>query len=172
MAGSLIKIQETTVTSAVASVTLTGIDSTYDVYMVRFDNVIPVTDTQVLYWRLQNSSGDVTSANYDYAMKVFRTAQAFSNFSNTNQTAFRDFTVGTGTQEQENGILYLFNFSNSSEYSFYTHETTVIDDVGETSGMAGGGTLTVAEEHTGLTFYFGSGNIDTGSSFVLYGLKK
>ena len=32
MAGSLIKIQETTVSSAVASVTLTGIDSTYDVY--------------------------------------------------------------------------------------------------------------------------------------------
>jgi hypothetical protein len=35
MAGSLIKIEETTVSSAVASVTLTGIDSTYDVYMVR-----------------------------------------------------------------------------------------------------------------------------------------
>ena len=34
MAGSLIKIAETTVSSAVASVTLTGIDSTYDVYKV------------------------------------------------------------------------------------------------------------------------------------------
>ena len=31
MAGSLEKIAETTVSSAVASVTLTGIDSTYDV---------------------------------------------------------------------------------------------------------------------------------------------
>ena len=33
MAGSLIKIDEEIVSSAVASVTLTGIDSTYDVYM-------------------------------------------------------------------------------------------------------------------------------------------
>ena len=34
-AGSLIKIDEEIVTPAVASVTLTGIDSTYDVYMVK-----------------------------------------------------------------------------------------------------------------------------------------
>jgi len=171
MSGSLVLIDEETVSSAVASVTLTGIDSTYDVYMLRFDNVVPATDTQVLYWRLRNSSGDVTSENYDHAQKVFRANASFSNFNLTNQSAFRDFTVGTGTQEQENGILYLFNFSNSSEYSFYTHETTVIDDQSGTAGMAGGGTLTVAEAHTGLTFFFGSGNISSGN-FVLYGLNK
>ena len=39
MAGSLIKIDEEIVSSAVASVTLTGIDSTYDVYMVKMNNV-------------------------------------------------------------------------------------------------------------------------------------
>ena len=39
MAGSLIKIDEEIVSSAVASVTLTGIDSTYDVYMVVLNNV-------------------------------------------------------------------------------------------------------------------------------------
>ena len=46
MAGSLIKIDEEIVSSAVASVTLTGIDSTYDVYMVRLNNVQPETDAQ------------------------------------------------------------------------------------------------------------------------------
>ena len=34
MAGSLIKIAETTVSSAVSSVIVTGIDSTYDVYVI------------------------------------------------------------------------------------------------------------------------------------------
>ena len=38
MAGSLIKIDEEIVSSAVASVTLTGIDSTYDVYQVVISN--------------------------------------------------------------------------------------------------------------------------------------
>ena len=35
MAGSLIKIDEEIVSSAVSSVSLLGIDSTYDVYMVK-----------------------------------------------------------------------------------------------------------------------------------------
>ena len=39
MPGSLVKIDEEIVSSAVASVTLTGIDSTYDVYMVTSNNV-------------------------------------------------------------------------------------------------------------------------------------
>ena len=38
MAGSLIKIDEEIVTSAVSSVTLTGIDSTYDVFKVVWTN--------------------------------------------------------------------------------------------------------------------------------------
>ena len=39
MAGSLRKIDEEIVSSAVASVTLTGIDSTYDVYKVVINNL-------------------------------------------------------------------------------------------------------------------------------------
>ena len=46
MAGSLIKIAETTVTSAVSSVSLVGIDSTYDVYMVRVSNLQCDTDVE------------------------------------------------------------------------------------------------------------------------------
>jgi len=44
MAGSLIKIDEEIVSSAVASVTLTGIDSTYDVYVVKLNNVFASAD--------------------------------------------------------------------------------------------------------------------------------
>ena len=38
MAGSLIEIQKVTVSSAVSSVTLTGMDSTYDVYKLVINN--------------------------------------------------------------------------------------------------------------------------------------
>ena len=40
MAGSLILIQETTVSTSVASVSLTGIDSTFNVYKVVYDNQV------------------------------------------------------------------------------------------------------------------------------------
>ena len=43
----LVQVATNTVTSAVASVTLTGIDSD-DVYAVMFNNVIPVSDAQKL----------------------------------------------------------------------------------------------------------------------------
>ena len=39
MPGSLVKITETTVSSGVSSVTLTGIDSTYDVYKFVFSGL-------------------------------------------------------------------------------------------------------------------------------------
>lgn len=174
MAGSLIKIQETTVSSSTASVTLTGIDSTYNVYMVRYNNVTIDTDTIQLRWRYRNSSGDVTSANYNFARKILRSNAAYSNSTGTGAggfTAFRTVSIGTGTQEQANGLLYLFNFSNSSEYSFHTEEGTSFDYQPALAGIQGGGVLTVAEAHTGLTFFPASGNFDSGT-FSLYGLKK
>jgi hypothetical protein len=174
MSGSLIKIQETTVSSATASVTLTGIDSTYDVYVVRYNNVTIDTDTIQLRWRYRNSSGDVTSANYDFARKILRSNATFSNSTGTGAggfTAFRTVSIGTGTQEQANGLLYLFNFNNSSEYSFHTEEGTSFDYQPALAGIQGGGVLTVTEAHTGLTFFPASGNFDSGQ-FVLYGLKK
>ena len=53
MAGSLIKIQETTVSTAspTAAVTLTGIDSTYDVYKVVINFQRFNTSNNVLYYR-------------------------------------------------------------------------------------------------------------------------
>ena len=70
MAGSLVLIQETTVSSAVASVTLTGIDSTYDVYKVVFNNVLPDTDTQTLSARPTISGTMDSGGNKDFAYKI------------------------------------------------------------------------------------------------------
>ena len=48
MAGKLVQVATNTVTSAVASVTLTGIDSD-DVYMLAYNNVAPSNDNTGLY---------------------------------------------------------------------------------------------------------------------------
>ena len=72
MAGSLIKIDEEIVTAAVASVTLTGIDNTYDVYMVKLNNAQPDTDIVTLETRFTVSGTPDISANYDEAFKTLR----------------------------------------------------------------------------------------------------
>ena len=176
MAGSLIKIDEEIVTSAVASVTLTGIDSTYDVYMVKMNNVVGDTDAiNYLSSRVTESGTPNTTANYDRAGKALYAYTTFLNTSTTNQTLWRvngQGQAGTQTGEQHNGILYLFNFNSTTEYAFITSEITAIIADANLYGEQGGGTFTVTgTARDGIQFFMESGNIASGT-FRLYGLAK
>ena len=171
MAGSLIKIDEEIVSSAVSSVTLTGIDSTYDVYMVRLSNVQPATDAAYLRMRFTVSGSADTSSNYDRVAKELRADTTFGNSSQTNADGFNFIQNGTSTSETHNSIMYLFNFNNASEYSFATFEETSFMYAVALRGRNGGGVLTVAQATDGVNYFFSSGNIDSGT-FTLYGLKK
>ena len=173
MAGSLIKIDEEIVTSAVASVTLGGAnwDSSYDVYMVRYNNVFSVNDGAGFQVRYTVSGTPDSSANYDGAWKNLNASASFQNNTETNATRSFICTLGTAGNEQANGILYLFNFNNPSEYSFHTIENTARENDGNLKGFQGGATLTVSQACDGVYFYMSSGNIASGS-FVLYALKK
>ena len=173
MAGSLILIEEVTASSD-GFVLLNPLNSTYDVYKVIFENVVPATDNVKLHARFQNGSGDVQSSNYDFAHTVIKMyGSNFDNDTAQGASAFEltDQELGTGTQQTGNGVMYLFNTSNTGEYSFYTLESVCIDDNGNMFGNQGGGVLEVAEAHTAIKFYMASGNIASGV-FKLYGLKK
>jgi hypothetical protein len=174
MAGSLIKIDEEIVTSAVASVTLTGIDSTYDVYMVRLSDVIPATDDKNMIVQVTVGGTADSTSNYDHAYKQLRADTTFSNTSGTNGTSVLPvLSLGNVGGEGASGVFYLFNFANASEYSFATVETSFVDFGGNLKGMQGGFVHTVAQSCDGLKFTLESStNFSTGSSFVLYGLKK
>ena len=92
----------------------------------------------------------------------------------TNQTELfvnTQTAMGTGTGETLQGVRYLFNFNNASEYSFVTMEMVFRDFDGSARGGQGGGVYTVAEAHNGVNYFFASGNIASGT-FTLYGLKK
>ena len=176
MAGSLIKLEEVTVSSAIASVTLGDDkwDTSYDVYMVQYLNVVPVTDNQEVRMRLTESGTPNQSANYDYVWKIIETLDAgFEDFPATNQTYFRGVRYGNNTGERGNGTLYLFNMNSTTEYAFCTfEENAYINDASTIAGCTGGGVLTVTgTARDGIEFSFTSGNIASGT-FTLYGLKK
>lgn len=171
MSGSLIKIQETTISSATASVSLTGIDSTFDVYMVVMNSVFPDTDSVNFRLRFTVSGSADTSSNYDRIFKNLRADTGFGNISDTNVSYIDIGSLGTGTQEMNNNVTYLFNFNNSSEFSFCTQEAAIRNDSSALRGFQGGGVLTVAQATDGVNYSFSSGNIASGR-FVLYGLKK
>ena len=173
MAGSLIKIDEEIVTSAVASVTLGGADwdSSYDVYMVKYNNVVPSTDAQVLKLRVTTSGAPDSDSQYDDAIMFMKSDGAFSKTGGTNQDHFPFDTSGTATGEELDGILYLFNFNNSSEYSFATVEGVSLNSSSALRSETGGFVHTVEEANDGVSFFFNSGNIASGT-FTLYGLAK
>jgi hypothetical protein len=174
MAGSLIKIDEEIVTSAVASVTLTGIDSTYDVYMVKINNLVPDGAAHII-GRFTESGIENSTANYDMASKRLRTDTTFNDFALTNRTDFyREYFMGSylNTNAPMNATFYIFNANNSSEYTFITWENTGLYSGGSLLlGNQGGGVFTVASAVDGFKWTAVTNNIASGH-FVLYGLKK
>tara|TARA_R100000008_G_C3476927_1_gene111836 strand:+ start:77 stop:604 length:528 start_codon:yes stop_codon:yes gene_type:complete len=175
MAGSLIKIDEEIVSSAVSSVSLTGIDSTYNVYMVAINNVTTASDNKDLYMqyiKASDSSTDSTS-NYDYATKGLLSNTSFQNNTSTNQTQFIiQYARGSASNEQDNNVLYLFNTFSSSEYSFTTLEGSGLNYGGNLGSEQGGGVHTVAQSNSGVKFTWESGGNFNSGTFRLYGLKK
>ena len=172
MSGSLIKIAETTVSSGVASVTLTGIDSTFDVYMVKINGLSPDT-AENLECRVTESGTANTTSNYDFAGKGLKTSGTFENNSGANATQWdiSDSFINATTEKNFNAIIYIFNANNSSEYTFITFETSHFAG-SELYGNQGGAVFTSTSSVDGLLFQIdASNNIDAGQ-FVLYGLKK
>ena len=176
MSGSLIKIDEEIVSSSVASVTLSGIDSTYDVYKLVINNLKPSTD-DAPFMRVTKSGTADSTANYDDAKKYLKADTSFSNISNTNLDKIDIMaTLDDGAGAGSNGVYYLFNFANASEFSFVTIETTHFQSTALTvRGFAGGFVHTVASASDGVFIafdnYAGGSTIETGT-FTLYGLKK
>ena len=168
MAGKLVQIATETVTSAVASVTLTGIDSD-DVYMVASTNVIPSTDGADLQMRFTESGTANSTSNYDHAFKFLTANTAFSNSSSTNQNKFDiSGSIGKNTAgESLSQIQYIYNANNSSEYSFFTIEQSYMNNGGSNHGNQGGGAFTVSSAVDGVNYFMDTGNIESGT-FTLY----
>ena len=177
MGNSLIKISETIVSSAVSSVMLTGIDSTYEVYKCVGSNLKSASDDKDLYMRVtkdvSGTSTAQTTSNYDEATKNMRNDTTYSNSALTNLDRWQPFSaMGNSAGENGNLVCYLFNFSQSNQYSFCTRESLYrVSDL-EIFGMQGGGVYTVNEAHDGIEFSLESSTNFTSGNFTLYGIKK
>ena len=172
MPGSLVLVQEVEC-AGVSTATLTGIDSTYDVYVCQFNNVKTGTDSKNIGLQVTVSGSADTTANYDSAFKFFRTDTTFSNVSATNGTSVTvTASAGNDAGLGSNASIYLFNFNNSSEYSFATVEQVYMNLDPTLMGYQGGFVHTVAQSCDGIKFTNeSSANWDSGT-FKLYGIKK
>tara|TARA_R100001082_G_scaffold80544_1_gene47617 strand:- start:1329 stop:1853 length:525 start_codon:yes stop_codon:yes gene_type:complete len=174
MSGSLNLIQKITLSTPTASAVLTGIDSTYDVYMVRISNMQPVTDNKNMIFHITKSGTADTTSNYDHAYENIKVNTSFSTSSGENaSSATFAWSQGNGTGEKASAILYLFNFANASEYSFITVDSHWYNTTPDFMGAIGGLVHTSASASDGVSFTMESAvNINTGAEFALYGITK
>tara|TARA_B100000575_G_C22642600_1_gene395606 strand:+ start:26 stop:532 length:507 start_codon:yes stop_codon:yes gene_type:complete len=163
----LLQVATSTVTSAVSSVTLTGISEDCP-YLFTANNVISVNDGTTLRARVTVGGTAQTGTNYARANKELKANTSFSNDSATQSAFYIANTIGSDTNEQQNFILYLYNFYSSSEFPFILNEVVGITSSGNLQGRQGGGVYTAtAQSNDGLQFFAGSGNLEAGT-FSLY----
>ena len=159
MAGKLIQVATSTVTSSTGSIKLTGITDN-SVYMLAISNAQPTANADALSLRVLVGGTEDTSSNYDSAVKTLVTNTTVANTGATNSNKWGFNAVGNGTYAQANGIFYLYNFYESSEYSFITVEVNgEYANTGAYRGAQGGGVHTVAQSCNGIEFLYPAGQI-------------
>jgi len=168
MAGQLFQVATTTITSATASMSITGID-TDDVYVLAFSNIRSSVDSATgLYLRFTESGSPNTNANYDYADKDLRCSEAFGIDYAVDQTVLSlAWATGNATGEEDGGILTIFNANNSSAYTMMQYESYYMVSTPKLRGRQGGLVLTENTEVDGIHLYWSHGDITSGT-FTLY----
>ena len=166
MAGQLVQVATNTISSAVSSVTLTGIDDD-SVYLFTWVGVTCASDVNQNQIRITKSGTAQSDSEYDFASKQLFASTSFVDNGQVNQTSFIDLDIGNNTGAMANGLMYLYNFINSSEFSFVTREQVSLSHVAQTQGVMGGGVHTVASASDGVNYFMASGNL-TGGTFTLF----
>jgi len=167
MAGQLIQVNKAVGDNTSSVLTVTGIN-TDDVYMVAFHSLSTNTNNDVLRARVTTSGIPDSDTEYDRALVYFSNTGISANRYGANSDAWQIVENADDENGGGQGILYLYNFNNSSEFSFYTQET-VGTVSSQSAGQMGGGVHTVQESNDGFSmFSFFGTNFKTGATLILY----
>jgi len=177
-AGALVKISTATASSS-ASISFTDLSSTYFMYIIRFSDVQPATDSTFLAMRTSTNNGssyDSGASDYVWAMNYINQAGSENGENDTADSWIRIIgdnginDMGTGTNEKGSGVIYLYNPS-AAKYTFINSEAFFFNEDLENTNVYVGGFRASAADVDAVQLLMSSGNIASGS-FVLYGVKN
>jgi hypothetical protein len=172
--GKLELIETQTVTSSTAGIDFTNLEgSTYNVHFLTYNDLQVTTDAATVNIRFSNDGGSsFESSNYDYANVLGRASGSFFEQRSTSATNIRlNGNAGTGTNETENGYIYLYDLNDSSKYSFSTFHTSNLNRDPTGAMCFGSGVYHQAETINAVRLRASTGNIDN-AVVSLYGIKE
>jgi len=175
MAGELILVNSTTVTSDVSSVTLTGIDTTYDIYKVLITNARP-NNTSGNSWRMRWIVGGSPEIGNNYFTQ-YASHNAVNNFQWSGLTTDPRYSgntlmyIGDGssdTGECYNANINLYKAYDNNSEARWDIEQTSTNSGGNLIANKGGGYRKAKQTCTGVQIFVDSYSIASGF-FGLYG---
>ena len=175
MAG-IVKILESEISGAVSNVDLDNIfDDTYDVYMIKAVDIGVETDQKTLQMRVRQDDGTLEDSNAAYNTSKLRVndyGTSIDRIESVDQTKFflTRSSLGTGTDEYANMIIYLFNTRILAKTNIITI-ASILDFNADFRLERGQGYHERTEKIRGVQFFASSGNLNNGK-FVVYGFKK
>jgi len=168
----------TTTISSDATVSITGMDSTYKNYVMILNNLHPATDNVRLQSRAIISGSPYTTGNYFSIIEHSRTGNASNDFDNNEGQTAWDLThdgngMGNANSDSMNMIINIYNPSDTTfEKHIQTQATynhNIVNNMTSRSYSLNA-IHSITSAFTGLQFFFSSGNMDTGT-IKLYGLS-
>ena len=177
--GSMVLISEQTASSSSTISFTSGIDSTYKEYIFKCINIHPATNEQ--NFTFQADTGTNTNYNQTLTSTYFRAyhdeddgATAFGYLNSRDQaqgTAFQKLatTVGNGNDECTNGILHLFDPSNTTFVKHFMSRFIDYEGGNQAVDNYCAGYFNTTTAITRVQFKFESGNIDAGT-IKMYGV--
>jgi len=161
----------TNVASGSASLTQTGLDSTYDTYAIAFSDMHPATDDATAYFRFGDSSGiDSASDDYEFSGMTFlsNSDDHLINQGTSNETEFvLGDTIGTAAGDFFGGIYYIHRPGDGTSRPFITgHATWTRTANAQLRGANFFGMRNAVIALDRVQFLFSNGNIATGRMTV------
>ena len=168
-----VKIATATVSSAVSSIDLTGMDSTYQNYMVEIDNVVNASDNVQFQLRFIQGGSTITDSNYWSQVCRQGISEGIINTEESANASAANIAHGVANDNnpQLNGRMFIYNApTTDASTSFCADISLRHRDNHDHQKHDSHGELRNTTASTGITFRMSSGNITAGT-FRLYGIS-
>ena len=167
-------ISETVVSTAVASVDLTGfVPADYTSYEIELINVVPATDTATLNARTSSDGGSsYDSGASDYSYAYTGRVNGSNDDADSAGASSAPLADSVGSAGNENGVSGVVRISGPdlAHRTFATFAINYDDNGGRTGFRAGAFTRRSSADVDGVQIFFSSGNIESGT-IVFRGIK-
>ena len=164
----------TAVASGSANVSITGIDSSADTWVVNIEGVNIATDVATLRMRTSNDTSshsyDSGSSDYDWGWLGLHSGTDYKATDTSDaeiEIGADPFTHGNDATSAWSGQVFIHAPSNTTYHTLISYQIAMMNDGGVVQLIQGCARRIAAEAVTAVQFYMSSGNFDTGRFTLL-----